>query len=257
MNSEEQVSPRSRPINNGYFCPETRLVTIDARADDTTTREIDFLFAVSGLRSGGTVLDVGCGAGRQSIALARRGCRVVGVDKSVEFLAVAAERAQQAGLSVEFRHADAREMDFTDRFDLAVSFYTAFGYHDDDGNRLVVERIVQALRTGGHFVLDVTNRDAVAQRTTEVKVTRANGLTVVKENHFDPYTSRRRLDWTYLEGDLVTKRVAMDHRLYALHELLRLFGESGLDDCNAYADLDLTPFHPGSRRLLIVGAKRQ
>ena len=54
-----------------------------------TEQEVDFLVDALGLEPGMRVLDVGCGPGRHSLALARRGFEVVGVDHSAEFVRLA------------------------------------------------------------------------------------------------------------------------------------------------------------------------
>lgn len=68
------------------------------------------------------ILDVGTGTGRAALLLARDGARVTGVDASDEMLAVARRRAQQDGLSIDLRRADAHDLPFEPRsFDVAVS----------------------------------------------------------------------------------------------------------------------------------------
>src|SRR5437867_2546182 len=54
-----------------------------------TKSEADFLVKVVGCNEGSHLLDVPCGNGRLSLALARRGFRVTGVDISAEFVAEA------------------------------------------------------------------------------------------------------------------------------------------------------------------------
>ena len=51
------------------------------------------------------VLDVGCGPGRHSLALARRGIEVVGVDHIAEFVRLARDAAAADGLSAHLRGA--------------------------------------------------------------------------------------------------------------------------------------------------------
>ena len=53
-----------------------------------------------------TVLDVGCGSGRLTVELARRGVAVTGIDVSDARLAAARARAGEAGVAVRFLHAD-------------------------------------------------------------------------------------------------------------------------------------------------------
>jgi SAM-dependent methyltransferase len=66
----------------------------------------------------GPILDLGCGTGRVALHLARRGHRVVGVDRDPDFVAAFNERA--AGLAAEAVAADAREFDLDQRFGLVL-----------------------------------------------------------------------------------------------------------------------------------------
>jgi len=67
-----------------------------------TMREVDFLLEELKLPSGAAILDVGCGTGRHSIELAKRGYALTGVDFSEGMLAVAARSASAAGVRVEW-----------------------------------------------------------------------------------------------------------------------------------------------------------
>jgi ubiquinone/menaquinone biosynthesis C-methylase UbiE len=67
--------------------------------------------AVSGARPGQTVLDVACGTGEQTLAFARAGCSVVGVDLSADMLARARAKAAP-GASVQFLYHDASSLPF-------------------------------------------------------------------------------------------------------------------------------------------------
>jgi SAM-dependent methyltransferase len=53
-----------------------------------------------------SALDVGCGSGRLTLELARRGAAATGVDTSSNALDRARKRARQAGVDVTFEHAD-------------------------------------------------------------------------------------------------------------------------------------------------------
>jgi ubiquinone/menaquinone biosynthesis C-methylase UbiE len=95
---------------------------------------VDVLSPLEGRR----VLDVGAGTGRVALALAARGAIVHGLDASAEMLAVAHERATQAGLSIQFDVADAHALPIADRsVDAAVCFRLLM--HVLDWRRCVAE----------------------------------------------------------------------------------------------------------------------
>lgn len=85
-----------------------------------TLREIDFLLDELNLPAGSTILDIGCGTGRHSRELAKRGYRVTGLDLSSEMLANAATMAKDAGVSVQWVHADATSFSLPEQFDAAI-----------------------------------------------------------------------------------------------------------------------------------------
>ncbi len=97
-----------------------------------TVAEVDFLVEQLGLGPRSRVLDVGCGPGRHSLEMARRGLDVVGVDIASTFVELARETARSEGLDARFLRLDARELDTDPRlaagFDAVVSLCQgAFG----------------------------------------------------------------------------------------------------------------------------------
>lgn len=63
------------------------------------------------VRDGVSVVDVGCGQGTQAIRMARRGCRVVGVDPSAALLEQLASAARAAGVDIDRRRGSIDELE--------------------------------------------------------------------------------------------------------------------------------------------------
>ena len=117
-----------------------------------TEQEVDFLVDALSLNNGDRVLDVGCGPGRHAHALARRGLEVVGVDISERFIELA---TQTAPPGATFHRCDARQLDFTDEFDAAISLCQGgFGLlNGEEGDAVVLDRMARAVRPGGRLAL--------------------------------------------------------------------------------------------------------
>jgi SAM-dependent methyltransferase len=76
---------------------------------DTVGEQLDKFLAIEEAQRElpyGSALDLGCGTGRWSVELARRGWSVVGVDVVPKAIHAAKRRAQEAGVDVTFIEAD-------------------------------------------------------------------------------------------------------------------------------------------------------
>ncbi len=105
---------------------------------------------------GRLVLEVGAGSGRDSIALARRGARVIVVDYVMSSFAVVRGQAAAAGATIGCVCADGERMPFRDRtFDLV--FHQGLLEHFRDPLPLVRENY-RVTKPGGHCLIDVPQR---------------------------------------------------------------------------------------------------
>lgn len=120
------------------------------------------------------VLEDGCGAAQWSIALARRGARVVGLDLSIEQLRHGAALARRAGADVPLANADGERLPFRDgSFDLVLCDHGALSFGDPAAT---VPEASRVLRPGGrlvfnhssalHFLCWDDRRDRVGERLT-------------------------------------------------------------------------------------------
>lgn len=138
----------------------TRL--FDLKADSSLGRRIvDGTAAYVDLPEGGTCLDVGCGSGALSIAVAKRnpGARVLGVDRWGKEYASFSKRlcennAQAEGVTnVSFAQGDACKLDFPDEtFDAVCSNYVYHNIVGANKQELLLETL-RTLKKGGTFAI--------------------------------------------------------------------------------------------------------
>jgi len=80
----------------------------DKERSQAAPGEVDGAERLLELQPGARILDLGCGAGRHCLELARRGYAVTGVDRTALYLEHAARTARERGVEVEFVLSDMR-----------------------------------------------------------------------------------------------------------------------------------------------------
>jgi SAM-dependent methyltransferase len=205
---------------------------------------------------GRDVLDLCCGPGRFSAALARKGFRVTGVDRTPFLLAKARARARAARARVEWVKMDMRDFVRTESYDLALSLFTSFGYFDDRGEDLAVLRnLFASLRPGGVLVMDLMGKERLAKILLPTTSSTLDDGTVLVERHeiFDDWT-RIRNEWIILRGGRA-RRFRFHHTVYSGQELRDRLERAGFARVRLYGSLAGAPYGPGAQRLIAVARK--
>ena len=249
---------RAKPWFEEVF-DEDYLRTLPFLRPDQTLREVEFISESLRVAPGGEVLDVACGYGRHAIELVQRGVNVTGLDLSLPLLIRAAEESQQRALTVNFVHADMREMAFERQFDGAYSMLTSFGYFDEETNLRVAERVAKALKPGARFLLDIVNRDYVVPDLPVRVWWEGTGCVVLEEVDFNFHTSRilTHRSIVFEDGRQIEQEISV--RAYTLHEIGRLLRQAGFRVLEVSGSVSTRGqfFGTCSRSLLILAEKRE
>jgi SAM-dependent methyltransferase len=193
-----------------------------------TVREVDFLLEELSLQSGGSVLDVGCGTGRHSIELAKRGYEVTGLDLSSEMLARAADSAKAAGVNVDWIRADATRFALPRKYDgvicLCEGSFGLLGPEDDPIRQplSILCNISRSLKPQSKVLLTVLNATAVIRKYTNQDIA---------EGRFDPLTMIESSECPPREG---LPAVAVRERAFLPTELHLHFRLAGLSVLNMW-----------------------
>ncbi len=205
---------------------------------------------------GPVALDLACGPGRCSLALARRGFTVTGVDRTKLLLDRARSRARRAGASVEWVRADMRDFVREDAFDLALSMFTSFGYFEEKEDDLVVLRnVLASLKPGGVFLMELVGKEFLAgvfQPTT--METLSDGSRLVQTHEIIDDWTRIRNEWVLIRKGH-TRTFRFHHTIYSGQELEdRLLG-AGFEKVRLHGSLEGDPYGRESERLVAVARK--
>jgi ubiquinone/menaquinone biosynthesis C-methylase UbiE len=142
----------------------TRTADVYARMRQTTDeRGLDAIVAIADPKPEARALDVACGPGFLTLALARRCATATGFDATDAFLALAREEAKQRGQdNVRFQQGDAEALPFADgSFDL-VSCRAAF-HHFPRPERVLAEMARVTARDGRLVVADLLGSEEPEQ----------------------------------------------------------------------------------------------
>lgn len=132
------------------------------RDEEEAVQLIELLEKTLSLRKCSEILDLGCGRGRHSINLSKKGYRVTGIDLSEQAIATAREKARALDINnIRFEIRDMRNP-LPETFDAVVNLFTTFGYFESDAeNASVFDSVGQMLVPEGVFVLDYLNASRV------------------------------------------------------------------------------------------------
>lgn len=138
--------------------------------------------AIVGDWNGKRVLDLGCGGGFMSEALAMRGAKVIGIDPSPGAIAIAGKHASASGYTIDYAIGTGESLPLLDRsLDIVVCVDVL--EHVDDLDRVIAE-VGRVLRPDGLFLFDTINRNWLA--TTVMVTLGENILRLLPPGTHDP-----------------------------------------------------------------------
>lgn len=213
------------------------------------------------------VMDLGCGTGRITAALATGSRRVLGLDLSPHMLRRARRRLAGEG-PVALVRGDVRRLPVAPGWDMIAAADGLFGHLlNDDERQAALEEIVRALAPSGRFVLEglwlprpvfrAASREGWSRRRRLDRPV-PGALEEVRERwRCDEDTRICRARFEYGPGDGSARlSAAFRARIWDEGEVVERFRSAGLRIRGKWGDFHRSEFSPRESRRLIVAADR-
>ena len=236
---------------------------------DSLTGDVDYAawaeYILSLLRLHGgdsrQMLDLACGSGSLSVELAGRGADMVAVDGSADMLAIAREKAADAGADILFLCQDMRELDLYGTVDSAVCMLDSLSHLlTTDGLAAVFRRLGLFIAPGGLLVFDVnTPHKHAVTLGNNAFVFETDELMCVWRNTYEK--ARRqvtmRLDFFLEDGDVYRRYTdEVRERAYSMGTWKRLLEEAGFTLLGVYGERSPQPPEENADRWVFVARNR-
>lgn len=199
------------------------------------------------------ILDLGCGRGRHSINLNKKGYQVKGIDLSAQAIKTAREKVKKMGLeNISFEVRDMRNP-LDETFDAIVNLFTTFGYFESDAeNASVFDSVVAMLKPGGIFVIDYLNATKVRQSFKPSDRGEFQGIEYDIQRFIRKDAIYKKIEFA---GDRVNgERIYSERvKLYDFDWFQKKMEKRNFHIEHVYGDYEGKPFDPDtSNRLLII-----
>ena len=204
-----------------------------------TIGECDFIEKEISFNKQLKILDIGCGTGRHSIELAKRGYNVTGIDLSDSLLSKAREKAKKLELNISFSKCDARKLSFSSEFDVAIMLCEgAFPLMEtDEMNFQILENARNALKaTGCKLIFTTLNglfplyhsvKDFLASKVLD-------GNAAYDKNSFDLMTFRESDVTTIINDSGEKKELHCNERYYVPSEITWMLKSLGFNKIDIF-----------------------
>lgn len=233
------------------------------RGSRHTRREIAFLQRCGVLTSGQRILDLACGGGRHSLAMAQHGASVTGLDIGPSAIASARRRAARTGLEIEFLQGDVRRLTYEAEFDAVTFLFGCFTEMTRADAEICLQGISRSLRPGGLFVLDIfaplffadldgmqewwVGRDFIAGRFPQ--------LVLTEYFYYPRPKTYARRDFICHAGTGEMHTFGVSGQAYSLTDLCSMVESAGLTPVTVCSDWDGDDVSADSTLYILLAAK--
>ena len=206
----------------------------------------------------GRICELGCGTGVMTEKFAAAGYDMIGLDKSVDMLAIAKQKQEESGSDILYLHQNMEEMELDGPVDAMLSVCDSVNYllHEEEMNKLF-SRVKTYVKPGGYFIFDLKTaycyRNIIGNQTW---VEQDEEVSYIWENYFYEDEMVNEYDLTLFireESDLYRKYEELHYqKAYELEQVKELLLQAGMEFVAAYDAFTHDPVTAESERMYII-----
>ena len=147
-----------------------------------TSNEVDYILEMGNVNPESKILDIGCGQGRHSLELSKRGFKkVTSIDFSESNISKAQNNSINNGYPATFLCADARKYKTGIKSDLILCVYDVIGsFRDNKDNKSIIRTIKTNLKKGGRAIISVMNMELTQSIAVNHESLKSNPKSLLK-----------------------------------------------------------------------------
>ena len=201
--------------------------------------------------------DIGCGTGNITVPMAMRGYKMTGLDISEEMLALANQKAQEAGVNILLLGTDMRSFDLGFYADAAICSFDCVNYLLKTSDiEAAFWRVHENIKKGSLFIFDVATpykyKNVLSDNTF---VFEDEDVFMTWENFFNEKSGicDFRLTFFIRDGKLYRREEEEQRqRSYSLKTIRKALKNTGFTVLRECADVDLSPLTEESERCFFI-----
>ena len=250
MNKQSELG---LPIEYQQY-PEYFDIPANARHEDEKNQVIANVLARYAPK---TVLDMTCGTGAQVFHLLKLGYEVIGSDLSPPLVEIAKDKAAKQNINVQFVVGDIRYVQ-QGQFDVVITIDNAIGHLVKEDFAMALGNIYKHLNSGGIYVFDILNLDAMTDEVIEADSKKMTGASIAADgakiyNVRCSTIDRKRGLLTSNEAITIQKngeekqiKNTCSLQIYTMNELRELLSNNGFQVIEQYK-IDTYTFHQNDK----------
>ena len=218
------------------------------------------LLSMCGINEG-ILLDLGCGTGSMSLAMAERGFDVIGVDSSIGMLNAAQQKMFASGKQMLLLNQSMEEIDLYGTVDCAICVLDGINHlKNEKAVKATFEKVSLFMNKGGAFAFDVNtlykHKFVLADN---VFVYEPDGVYCVWQNSFNEADGSVDISLEFFEeedGVYYRSGESFTERAYELNDIKAWLEDAGFEVIGIYDDLTLDDVKQNSERAVFLAKKK-